>query len=146
MSMRLEPPIHRLIDYAVLPVGLSRRKEIPTGMKELLAHQVRLASLSGKQQSLNSEEAGTVVQHEQGNIEADESETLSASIETPQPGSPGPNTTKSSDEMTSTIVTPKPIDKASSATKVIKVRHVESSSILSTSISSETCSELTALM
>jgi len=42
-EMRLDPPIHRLVEYKFLnhPGGLYR-KEIPNKMKELLAHQVLL--------------------------------------------------------------------------------------------------------
>jgi chromosome transmission fidelity protein 18 len=53
VEMRLEPPIHLLVEYRTLPAGHLRRKEIPTAMKELLAHQVRLASLRGRDQNGN---------------------------------------------------------------------------------------------
>jgi chromosome transmission fidelity protein 18 len=53
--MRLEPPIHRLVLYndLIMPGGL-RRKEIPSNMKELLAHQVRLESFRSRVESPDS--------------------------------------------------------------------------------------------
>jgi len=48
-EMRMEPPIHRLVEYTALchPGGLCRR-EIPSKMKELLAHQVLLESFRSR--------------------------------------------------------------------------------------------------
>jgi chromosome transmission fidelity protein 18 len=58
VEMRLEPPIHRLVHYNSVgaPVGV-RRKEIPSAMKELLAHQVRLVGfLKGEDKGSPTEE------------------------------------------------------------------------------------------
>lgn len=52
-EMRMEPPIHRLVEYSSLrrPFGL-RRKDIPSKMKELLAHQVLLKSFRSRETSV----------------------------------------------------------------------------------------------
>ena len=49
-EMRIEPPIHRLVGYTSLrhPRGLYR-KDIPSKMKELLAHQVLLESFRSRE-------------------------------------------------------------------------------------------------
>jgi chromosome transmission fidelity protein 18 len=42
VEMRLEPPIHRLVQYkSAFASGRHRLNEIPSAMKELLAHQIR---------------------------------------------------------------------------------------------------------
>lgn len=57
VEMRLEPPIHRLVEYRSIPSSGLRRKDIPSVMKELLAHQVKLESLRRLQRSINQTEA-----------------------------------------------------------------------------------------
>lgn len=54
-KMRMEPPIHRLVEYSSFrhPFGLYR-KEIPSKMKELLAHQVLLETFRSRD-TLSSE-------------------------------------------------------------------------------------------
>jgi len=57
-EMRMEPPIHRLVEYSSLnyPGGLCRN-EIPSKMKELLAHQVLLEGFRNRDVSSSTSES-----------------------------------------------------------------------------------------
>jgi chromosome transmission fidelity protein 18 len=59
IEMRLEPPIHRLVEFKFLNnPGGAYRKEIPTKMKELLAHQVLLDGFRSQDGLSSSEPSG----------------------------------------------------------------------------------------
>lgn len=94
VEMRLEPPIHRLVQYnSVGARGWSRRREIPSAMKELLAHQVRLKGFLNREGSVNSKE---------------ESKTISTALEVENSpsSSPGKGVVTSSNDTLSTPTGP----------------------------------------
>eukprot|EP00536_Pseudo-nitzschia_multiseries_P007223 jgi/Psemu1/286969/fgenesh1_pg.167_\ len=104
-EMRLEPPIHRLVNYSSVthPGGMARN-EISSQMKELLAHQVLLEGFRSRESSLAPKSPVG---------KAKESESDAAVMaETPEPNRMNP-ATKENALVSPAKVTPRKLDRDS---------------------------------